>query len=155
MGLRENLSQDCVTQLPLKEPLIVSPETSIRQTVAAMQSARVGYALICDGRSLAGIFTERDLIQRVLIPRIDPNSAVGPYMTPRPVTVGRSDTIATALRIMFQGHHRHLPVVDREGVPVGVASVKHIVAYLVDYYPSTVYNLPPRSRQAQAAREGA
>jgi len=155
MGLRENLSHDSVAQLPLKEPLTVTPETTVRQTVAAMQRARVGYALVCRGRVLAGIFTERDLIRRVLIPGVDPDSPVEPYATPHPVTVSRADPIAAALRIMFQGHHRHLPVVDHEGVPVGIASVKHIVAYLVDYYPSTVYNLPPRSRQAQAAREGA
>lgn len=155
MGLRENLSQDVVTELPLKEPVIVSPDTTVRQAVAAMQAARVGYALICRGRSLIGIFTERDLLRRVLIPRVDADTAVESYMTPRPVTVGRSDTLATALRIMFQGHHRHLPVVDHDGAPLGVASVKHLVAYLVDYYPSTVYNLPPRSRQTQTAREGA
>jgi CBS domain-containing protein len=155
MGLRENLSQDCVAQLPLKEPLLVLPETTIRETVAAMQRAHVGYALVCRDRVLTGIFTERDLIRRVLIPHINPDSSVEAYATPRPVTVRRSDPIAAALRIMFQGHHRHLPVVDDDHVPVGIASVKHIVAYLVDYYPSTVYNLPPRSRQAQAAREGA
>lgn len=155
MGLRENLCQDSVAQLPLREPLLVSPETSIRQAVEAMRQAHVGYALVCRERELAGIFTERDLIRRVLVPRVDPDSAVEPYMTLEPVTIRRSDPIALALRIMFQGHHRHLPVVDDEGVPVGIASVKHIVAYLVDHYPSTVYNLPPQPRQVQTAREGA
>ena len=155
MGLRENLSQDSVAQLPLKEPLIVSLDTTVRQTVEAMQRAGIGCALVRRGPALAGIFTERDLIQRVLVRHADPDSPIQAYMTPRPVTVRRSDPIASALRIMFQGHHRHLPVVDHEGVPIGIASVKHIVAYLVDYYPSTVYNLPPRPRQVQTTREGA
>lgn len=155
MGLRENLFLDRLTQLPLREPLTVPPETSIRQTVQIMQQAGVGYCLIRRDRELLGIFTERDLMGRVLVRRVDPASPVEPYMTPQPVTVRHDDSIATAIRIMFQGHYRHLPVVDEMGVPIGVASVKHIVAYLVDYYPSTIYNLPPQPRQVQKSREGA
>jgi CBS domain-containing protein len=154
MGLRENLNQQSIAQLPPEEPLTVSPDTTVRRTVEAMQRAGVGYALVCRGQALVGIFTERDLIKRVLVPRVDPDSAVEAYMTAEPVTIRRSEPIGSALRIMFQGHHRHLPVIDDEGVPVGVASVKHLVAYLVDYYPSTVYNLPPRALQ-EATREGA
>lgn len=155
MGLRENLCRDRVAQLPLKEPLIVSPHDSVRQTVEAMRRASAGCALVCRRGDLLGIFTDRDLIKRILVPGTDPNSAIECCMTPEPVTVRRSDPIASAIRIMFQGHYRHLPVVDDDDVPVGIASVKHIVAYLVDYYPSTVYNLPPRPGQVQNTREGA
>lgn len=155
MGLRENLYQGDVAQLPLQEPLTVSPETSVRQTVETMRRARAGYALVCRGPQLLGIFTDRDLIKRILVPRVDPASPIEPYMTPEPVTIRRSDPIASAIRIMFQGHYRHLPVVDHDDVPVGVASAKHIVAYLVDHYPFTVYNLPPRPGQVQRTREGA
>ncbi|HOB74274.1 MAG TPA: CBS domain-containing protein [Phycisphaerae bacterium] len=155
MGLRENLCYDNVTQLPLEEPLIVAPETSVRRTVQVMRSVRAGYALICRGRRLVGIFTDRDLIKRILVRRVDPASPIEPYMTPEPVTIRCGDPIASAIRIMFQGHYRHLPVVSEDDVPVGIVSAKHIVAYLVDHYPSTVYNLPPRPGQVQSTREGA
>lgn len=155
MGLREDLCQCDVSHLPLRKPLVLPPDASIGRTVDAMRTAQVGCALICRADALAGIFTERDLIQRVLVRRVDVQTRVEDVMTPNPVTIRQSDPIAKAIRIMFQGHFRHLPVVDERGSPIGIASVKHIVAYLVDYYPSTVYNLPPQPRQVQQAREGA
>ena len=155
MGLRENLYRDSISQLPLRAPLSVSPKTTVRETVEAMRLQRTGCALICLQDQLIGIFTERDLMRRVLVIRADQDSPIERYMTPRPATLRASDPIASAIRLMFQGHYRHLPVVDSTGRVVGVASVKHIVTYLVDYFPSTVYNLPPQPRQVQEAREGA
>ena len=66
-----------------------------------------------------------------------------------------SEPIGAVIRTMFEGHYRHLPVVDQAGKPVGTVSVKRIVEYLVDHFPETVYNLPPQPRQVQGAREGA
>lgn len=155
MGLRENLCSDGVHHLPSREPVLVLPETSIRHTVELMQSKDVGYALVCRDGALVGIFTERDLMRRVLVRRVDPGSPVESCMTPQPAVVRRNDSIAQAIRVMSQGHYRHLPVIDEHNAPIGIVSVKHIVAYLVDYYPSAVYNLPPQPRQTQEAREGA
>jgi CBS domain-containing protein len=56
---------------------------------------------------------------------------------------------------MVSGGYRHLPVVDEEGRPVGVLSVKQIMHYLVEHFPSTVYNLPPDPRVVPQEREGA
>jgi len=50
---------------------------------------------------------------------------------------------------------RHLPVVDDDGRPVGVLSIKDVVHYLVEYFPAKVYNLPPTPDLVQPAREGA
>jgi len=44
---------------------------------------------------------------------------------------------------MEEGGYRHLPVVDETGRTLGVLSVKRIVHYLVEHFPSTIYNLPP------------
>ncbi|MEP0842382.1 MAG: CBS domain-containing protein [Phycisphaerae bacterium] len=155
MGLQDDLNRDNVGHLPLREPVFVTPETSVRRTVEVMQSERMGCILVCRDGELVGIFTERDLMRRVLARRADPESPVEQYMTPRPAVIARSDPIAHAVRVMSEGHYRHLPVVDDRGRPVGIASAKHIVAYLVDYYPSAVYNLPPQPGQVQEAREGA
>ncbi|MCX7700262.1 MAG: CBS domain-containing protein, partial [Gemmataceae bacterium] len=50
---------------------------------------------------------------------------------------------AYALNMMSVGGYRHLPVVDRDGRPVAVLSVRDIVDYLVQLYPEDVLNLPP------------
>ena len=49
-------------------PLTQAPDTTIRQAAQAMQKARKGAVLIVDGKKLCGIFTERDLVNRVIAP---------------------------------------------------------------------------------------
>jgi CBS domain-containing protein len=76
-------------------------------------------------------------------------------MTFDPVVVRAKESVGTALRRMQEGGYRHLPVVDEAGQPVGMLSVKHIVRYLVEHFPSTIYNLPPDPGGIQQEREGA
>jgi CBS domain-containing protein len=56
---------------------------------------------------------------------------------------------------MQEGGYRHLPVVNEVGRPVGVLSVKQIVHYLVEHFPTTIYNLPPDPTVIPQEREGA
>ena len=155
MGLRENIWKDTVARLELKPPLAVSPLTPLRETIATMRQACTGCVLVCEGLSLRGIFTERDLVKRVLAGGVGLDRPVGEYMTARPVTVRQSDVIGWAIRTMVEGHYRHLPVVDDRGEPMGILSVKGVLQYLVDHIPGTVYNLPPRPGQVEQTREGA
>lgn len=155
MALRENLWKDDLSQVELRESLIFSPETAVERIIEAMRHASTGCALICDGQGLVGIFTERDVVKRVLARRADARAPVSDFMTPEPVTARRTDPVGSVIRTMYRGHYRHLPVVDRQGKPVGTVSVKGIVQYLVDHFPSFVYNLPPQPRQVQDSREGA
>jgi len=67
----------------------------------------------------------------------------------------RIDTVADAIRTMSQGGYRRVPVVDELGRPLGVIKVAHIVHYLVDFFPQTVYNLPPDPDAVMQQREGA
>ena len=155
MGLRENLWQDDISHVDLTPPLVVSPQTPVRATIERLREAGAGCILVCDGSDLVGIFTERDFVKRVLAPRADLDAPVRDFATTAPVSVRRDEVIGSVIRTMHEGHYRHLPVVDSNGRPVGTVSVKRIVQYLVDHFPSAVYNLPPRPRQAQTAREGA
>ena len=75
-------------------------------------------------------------------------------MTPDPETVAPRDPIRLAVRKMKAGGHRHLPVVDEAGRPVGIVSVKGVVQYLVEHYPAAVYNQPPPG-QVPDSPEGA
>jgi len=155
MGLRENIWKDTVARLEMKPPLAVSPHTTIRETIATMRQASTGCILVCEGLALRGLFTERDLVKRVLATGADLDQPVREYMTVRPVTVRQSAAIGLTIRTMVEGHYRHLPVVDDQGEPIGILSVKGIVQYLVDHIPAAVYNLPPRPGQVEQAREGA
>lgn len=155
MGLRANLWKDALTHLELKPALAISSQTPLGTAVELMREEESGYLLICDDGRLHGIFTERDLVKRVLAKGVGLNEAVAPYMTAHPATIRLNDPIGWAIHTMHRGHYRHLPVVDESGQPVGVLSVKNIVHYLVEHIPSAVYNLPPEPGRVQGAREGA
>jgi CBS domain-containing protein len=155
MDLAKNLKIESVSRLQPAPPVLLHPQATIREAVAAMQSSRVGCVLVCDGPALLGIFTERDLLKRVLGPGRSLDGSLAECMTPKPVVVREKESIGTAVRRMQEGGYRHLPVVDETGQPVGTLSVKRIIHYLVEHFPSTVFNLPPEPGVVQKAREGA
>jgi CBS domain-containing protein len=155
MDLAKNLKIDSVSRLHPTAPWQVQPEQTIADAVELMRQQRVGCVLITRENQLAGIFTERDLMRRVLAAGKPLTAPISECMTPQPVTVHSKDPISTAVRRMTEGGYRHLPVVDEAGRPVGVLSVKRIVHYLVEHFPTTVYNLPPDPAAVPQHREGA
>jgi CBS domain-containing protein len=155
MDLARNLKIDSVSRLNPNPPLQIAPADSVAEAVARMRQANVGCILVCEGDRLAGIFTERDLLRRVLASGRPLTVAVSEVMTADPVTVEAKDPVGVAVRRMEEGGYRHLPVLDERGKPVGVLSVKRIVRYLVEHFPATVYNLPPDPAAVPQSPEGA
>jgi CBS domain-containing protein len=79
---------------------------------------------------LVGILSERDLLTKVAgVQESYTELPVQQVMTPRPETVSTKDTLAFALHKMDVGGYRHMPVV-REGLPVGVISVRDIMRHI-------------------------
>ncbi|HZU37511.1 MAG TPA: CBS domain-containing protein [Gemmataceae bacterium] len=155
MTLARNLKVDSVSRLHPTAPRQVTPTDTVAQAVALMRQERVGCLLVCQDQQVVGIFTERDLMKRVLAAGTPLTVPVAKCMTPHPVTVHPKEPITAAVRHMVEGGYRHLPVVDEEGRPVGVLSIKRIVHYLVEHFPATVYNLPPDPNSVPNEREGA
>ncbi len=155
MDLAKTLKIDSVSRLHATPPLCIAPEQSVAEAVQRMRQERVGCVLVCVGEKIVGIFTERDLMRRVLAAGKPLTLAVSECMTANPVVVHRKEPIGAAVRRMEEGGYRHLPVVDEANHLVGVLSVKRIVHYLVEHFPTTIYNLPPQSDCVQQEREGA
>ncbi len=155
MPLKENLWRDTVARLPKRETVTVSPTASIREVIDRMQRNRAGCVVICEGETLAGIFTERDLMRRVLGKRRDLGEPISAVMTPNPMTTRDDESVSSVMQKMRDGGYRHLPVVDADGKMTGRISVREIVHYMVEYFPNDVYNLPPKPGQVQTSREGA
>jgi CBS domain-containing protein len=155
MDLAKSLKVDSVSRLNPTPPLQVGPTQSVAQAVALMRRQEVGCVLVCDNAELVGIFTERDLLRRVLTPGKPLTVPVSECMTHHPVVVHPKEPIAAAVRRMVDGGYRHLPVIDPAGRPVGILSVKRIIHYLVEHFPGTIYNLPPDPGAVPNEREGA
>lgn len=155
MELARNLKIESVSRLQPTPPHWVNPRQSILEAVQLMRSHRVGCILICDEGRVVGIFTERDLLRRVLACGGSLAEPIGSCMTPDPVVVRLKDPIGVAVHRMEEGGYRHLPVVDEAGRPLGILSVKRIVHYLVEHFPATVHNQPPDPQSYPLRPEGA
>jgi CBS domain-containing protein len=155
MDLPRNLKIESISRLQPTPPRQVRPTQTVAEAVALMRQEEVGCLLVVSGTRVVGIFTERDLMRRVLAARAPLDRPIADFMTPDPVCVHPKDPIGLAVRRMEEGGHRHLPVVDEAGRPVGVLSVKRIVHYLAEHFPGTVYNQPPDPGAINQEREGA
>jgi CBS domain-containing protein len=119
-----------------------------------MRQQRVGSVLVCQDKRLLGIFTERDAL-KLLAGGGELDRAVEQVMTRNPITLRVDDTVATAIRKMSFGGFRRLPVVNGGGRVAGIIRASQIVHYLVEYFPKTVYTLPPKPHPVTHEREGA
>ena len=155
MDLARNLKIDSVSRLNPTPPHSVEPSRSVAAVAALMREKKVGCVLVCQNERIVGIFTERDLMRKVLAAGKSLSLPVSDFMTPDPVQVHRKEPIGAVIRRMEEGGYRHLPVVDDAGRPVGILSVKRIVHYLVEHYSPTICNQPPDPASVPDAAEGA
>jgi CBS domain-containing protein len=155
MNLAKSLKIESVSRLQLAAPHHMAPGQTAAEAVTLMRQKEVGCLLICQDDKLVGIFTERDLMRRIIAHGKPLTQTLEQCMTPNPEVVDMKESIATAIARMEAGGYRNLPVVDGAGKPVGVLTVKQIVHYIVEHFATTVYNLPPEHNQVQHQREGA
>jgi len=102
----------------------VSPQTSVAEAAALMLANRVSAVLVIEGDALAGIFTEHDVVWRVIAPGRDAAAVqLREVMTREPLTAGPETTLGHALVVMHERGIRHLPVV-RDGKPVGMVCAR-------------------------------
>jgi signal-transduction protein with cAMP-binding, CBS, and nucleotidyltransferase domain len=155
MELWRNLKVDTVARLQPTPPRGIDADESVSAAVDAMRTDRVGCLLVTRGGRLVGIFTERDLLTRVLAPGLSLSTPTHQCMTADPVTVRPGDSVRTVVKRMEKGGYRHLPVVDEQNRPVGVLSARRVVHYLVEHFPGLVYNLPPDLGRVPELPDGA
>lgn len=115
------------------KPICVKQKMRVNDVVKIMQENRIGCVCVVDDKNvLVGIFTERDILTKVLENLDFQKVIVEEVMTPNPEYLYYDDEIAFALNRMHIGGFRHIPLIDLNGKPVGVISVKDIVTYLLN-----------------------
>jgi len=106
----------------------VEPGISVARAVAEMARLRVGAVAVIEQSILRGIFTERDLMLRVVDQGRDPlTTLVRDVMTAHPKTISNTSTAAEASEVMLDGHLRHLPVLDDQGKVIGLLSMRALL----------------------------
>jgi len=94
MNLAKNLRIDSVSRLNPTPPWQVGPRQTVSEAVALMRQEKVGCLLVCDQNQVIGIFTERDLMRRVLADGKPLTTPVGECMTPNPKVVHPKEPVA-------------------------------------------------------------
>lgn len=131
-----------VSELMVTDPLVVRADTNIMDAVDAMNDHHIGCLLVEKEGQLVGIFTERDLLRKVIFRDGNRTWTVERVMTKTPETLPPTASVAYALNKMSVDGYRHIPIVDKAGRAIGVLSIKDIVHFLVDSFPDGVLNLP-------------
>ena len=106
---------------------LTAPEVPVAEAAALMVKANVGSAVVMQGRFLAGILTERDVLRAAAAGEDLRASRVADWMTPDPQSVGPDTAVEEAAEIMLKNGFRHLPVMDGRTV-CGVVSLRDLFA---------------------------
>ncbi len=106
----------------------VSEDTTVLEAVEKMCSLAVGALLVMRAEKPVGIFSERDLMTRVVLKKRDPASTkVSEVMTTNLIYTSTQQKISEAMAMMTEKHFRHLPVIDDAGELKGMISIGDMV----------------------------
>jgi CBS domain-containing protein len=153
-SLGEAILNATIRDLEPKPAATVKEMATIERAVQLMLEQKQGAILVeREGRPV-GIFTERDLMRRVVAAGIALDRAIEEVMTPEPETLRLDDGIAFALNRMTVGGFRNIPIVGDDGAVVGVLSQREVVDYIVSLMPTNVINLPPLPDLEAHAEDG-
>jgi CBS domain-containing protein len=146
--------QDSVNSMETDDYVCISPATPLSQAIEAMKRDEGGCAIVCaeDG-TIVGIFTERDLLTKIVGQETDLNAPVGQWMSPVVATLTSDATIGDAVTIMNDKGYRNVPLV-KNGKLMGSISVFDVIGYLAESYPKTTMNLPPNPDQVMDSTDG-
>jgi CBS domain-containing protein len=98
------------------------------QAVRTMAEESIGAVAVTEGSRLVGMFSERDLMLRVVSERQDPETIqVRDVMTSPVETIQRDSSVDEALKLMLDKHIRHLPIIDRDGRLAGMISMRSLL----------------------------
>ena len=118
------------------------PEATVREAVRQMNEQHVGALLVAHGVTPVGIFTERDILVRVVAAGLDPDTTrIANVMSTKLTVISPETTVEEAMTIITNERHRHLPVVGADGRIVGMLSIGDLTRWIVRHHESYIDNL--------------
>ncbi len=145
-----------VSALPMSPAVALDIGATIGKAVDLMQRKKTGSVLITKNGKLAGIITERDILNKVIGKMGDfKTRSVADAMTPDPVKLMPGDMIVYVMNNMHVGGYRHIPIVNEKNKPLAVISIKDVMAFILDYFPKDVANIVGEPYRGPTDREGA
>ncbi len=131
------------------------PDISLQEALDLMHREKSGYIVIRDEHlKVLGMFTERDVLMKVLRKGVKLSEPVKNYMNTDLVELFKSDTVGAAIDTMNKYNIRHIPLVDEMGQMTGILSVRTVANFLSELFPTEIFNLPPKADQEFHTAEG-
>ena len=139
------LLNDAVNLLSPSEPIRLPATATVHEAITKMLANRRAAVVIVDGDGrLIGIFTERDVLTRVVGQSRDvQGTTLAEVMTRDPEALSPQDRICFAVNRMNNAGYRTVPLVDAERRPIGIVTVSDVVKWLAEIFPEAVLNLRP------------
>lgn len=114
-----------VRQIMSRDLVTVSPTSTVAEAATIMGEHQVGSALVVDGDTPVGIFTERDALRALASDADAPRHPVSQWMSRDPITIPADTAVRDARRLMLERDFRHLPVVDGDRI-IGIVSLRDV-----------------------------
>ena len=109
-------------------PIVVSEETTIDQAASTMWEKRIGSVIVVDKEGkMAGIITASDIIFAVTKSLVGRQVPVSSIMSKTSIMAIPNESVLTAVERMWKENVRHLPVIEKNGTPVGIISTKDVM----------------------------
>jgi len=119
----------------------IAPSATVFEAVTRMNDRHIGALLVCEDKRPVGIFTERDILVRVIARRVDPSTTpVAEVMTRHLITIRSDASVTDAMRVITHERCRHLPVVDDHELR-GLVSIGDLTSWLVRDHQRTIEDL--------------
>lgn len=126
------------------------PDTTVREVSETMAERSIGAVAVCEGDRIVGIFSERDLLSKVVAKGKDPDLVLVEDVMTSPVVTASEDTpVLEGLEIMLEGRFRHLPLLGEHGQLVGIVSLRDLLKYCAEALAPRAKE--PRKRAKRAA----
>lgn len=125
-----------------KPPITVPVDATVWDAIEIMVNQRVGAVAIVDDGKLKGIFTERDVVRKIVQEGLDPKAtAIAEVMTTEMITESAETTVKDGLQVMSEHKIRHLPVVDENNTLEGMVSLRFLMHNRVEAMLNEVQSL--------------
>lgn len=156
LGFVRYLLAKSVGTLNLSSPITIMSTQSVGDALKLLKEHNIGCVVVVDGEGrVTGMFTERDALNKVCGEKSEVLEApIAEFMTPNPNTEPTTCSVAHALFMMSGGNYRHIPIVDSEGFPISILSIRDVLTHMsdsLDSYLDTLGTLfgggPPKSEK--------
>ena len=145
--------RDKVSLMETDDYVCLEPSDPLSRAIEVMKHDEGGCAIVCERGRVVGIFTERDVLTKIIGEPIDMNDPVGKWMSPIVATLSPDATIGDAVAMMTEKSYRNIPLV-KDGQLAGSISVFDVISYLAETYPKETMNLPPNIDQVMESEHG-